>query len=122
MLIHSIPILIALGACTTIPDLTPDAPRPDPLLETPQSDTKPSEAPRHVDVCALGHHTCLPLDPASQAICDYACLLPSYCLDYYASDYAWCAAHPDTFDHYYRYCDPRGNPTWETYCVEGQRP
>lgn len=111
--------LLAFTACTQTVDLAPDTPRPEPKLsETTQS----TETPQFHDVCGMAKHACNPLDPASQLICDDACLLPSYCLDYYASDYRYCAAHPDTFDRYYRYCDPNGNPAWNTYCVEGFRP
>lgn len=120
-----IPSLLILAACTTacasIP-LSPDdasislSPEPAPDPGPP-----PTRSPRDA-FCDHRLYRCMPNDPGAQKVCDYACLLPSYCQDYMPGDYQWCSNHPDTFDRYSRYCDPWGDPAWDTFCVVGSRP
>lgn len=120
MLIRSFLVLLTITSCMQTVEPTPGSPRLEAASDT--ADVKSPESPRWVDICGLSQHQCLPLDPASQRICDDACMLPSYCMDYYPSDYQWCAQHPDTFDRYYRYCDPNGTPAWFTHCIGRYRP
>lgn len=112
-------LCLLLAACATDPIAQPlDAPTP--TVASPAQEPPPKS--QGDAFCDHRLYRCAPNDPGAQHICDYACLLPSYCQDYTPGDYRHCANHPDTFDRYYRYCDPQGNPTWNTYCVGGDRP
>lgn len=104
---------LALTACLD----TSQQPPPD----APAAPTPTAPQPRDA-FCDHRHYQCRPNDPSSQTVCDYACLFPSHCQDYGTGAYRFCAAHPDSFDPYGRYCDAWGNPAWDTFCVGGVRP
>jgi hypothetical protein len=115
MLIRTTVIALALAGCLDT------APPPDAPLSAVAPASPPAKQPRDA-FCDHRLYKCRPNDPSAQFICDQACLFPSHCQDYTAGDYRFCATHPDSFDRYFRYCDPWGNPSWDTFCIGGQRP
>lgn len=114
MLIRTLALaLLALTACLDSAPPPPDAP----MTSAPPPPKQARDA-----FCDHRLFGCQPNDPGAQTICDYACLFASHCQDYSPGDYRFCAAHPDSFDRYNRYCDLWGNPDWNTHCVGGPRP
>ena len=117
MPIRHLALAAALAGCL---DATPPGP---PVANVAQpSISAPTPPPREDAFCDHRRYFCRPNDGNAQQICDYACLFPSHCQEYRPGDYQWCAAHPDSFDRYGRYCDQWGKPDWNTTCVAGPRP
>lgn len=79
--------------------------------------------------CHPTNYPCTPGSPWSDTVCDVICGGQGfddrgYCLPYTVVEDVWCAGHPGMFFHLdpRRYCDQRGNPTWQTRCVPGWLP
>jgi hypothetical protein len=108
-------LLAALAGCLDNP--LPSAPDTAPAPQPSSPLKRPADA-----FCDHRIYSCRPNDPGAQFICDQACLFPAHCQDYSSGDYRYCGAHPDSFDRYFRYCDPWGNPSWDTHCVAGPVP
>jgi hypothetical protein len=109
------PMLMFVAGCLT-GDPTPDTSRlpdpPPPLAQISQNAT----------ICDVRRYICDPDNPASRWVCSTACGNPAHCRDYNVIETAFCALHPDYFFRLNMYCDPWGNPTWTTNCVEGDPP
>jgi hypothetical protein len=97
-------------------------PSQPPVAHVAQPPPSAPPAPRDDAFCDHRLYRCRPNDLSAKSICDYACLFPAHCQDYGPGDYQYCATHPDSFDRRGRYCDPWGNPDWNTYCVAGPLP
>lgn len=119
MSIRHLSIPLVLAACLDMPQPPPAANAAQP--STSASPPAPPQQQRDA-FCDHRRYYCRPNDGNAQQICDYACLFPSHCQEYSPGDYQYCATHPDSFDRFHRYCDPWGNPDWNTYCVAGPRP
>jgi hypothetical protein len=104
---NCIPCLLLLAACATSPATEGEA-------------DQPSIAPSS---CDLRTYRCYPARTGADQACDIACGYPSHCVDYTPGESVWCEIHPgQCMGHGFRCCDQRGNPIWDTHCVDGERP
>lgn len=84
--------------------------------------TSETETSEPLLACDIYRYACHPNSPGSDQICSNGCGYPSHCRDYSSGEYVWCEIHPGSCLGGFRCCDLRGNPTWDTRCVEGDRP
>lgn len=100
MTIRPCPILLLLATCTQTPADPPQAARVLPSIS-----------------CEYRRYECDPSSSTSGMECTWACGVVAHCQEYTPQDVAFCAAHHDYFIDFTHYCDPLGNPSWDTYCV-----
>lgn len=73
-------------------------------------------------VCQLPKFRCDPYDPDANWRCNTACSWTGHCLAYTPQEIRWCERHPDHYTVWGGYCNPLGEPTWPTHCVDGPVP